>query len=99
MNHMSKITPEMTKTVDSLIKRNFEDATKEEIETYTQFQVYMALHDQEIEEKRRERNERIAASKAATRAETDAAIEALNALAEMANAKLAQIVDLDGNDG
>ena len=97
-NYIKEITPEMTNTVNDLIKRDFENATKEEIEAYTQFHVYLALHADDREQKRAEREKRIEISRAATAAETKASIEALNALADLAKSKLETVEKMVRNE-
>ena len=83
-----KITAEMTRTVDKLIATNFENATPEEIQMYSDFNVARAKHAEELQARREvlkqesdERNELI-------RQQAESAMNALDALTELAQAKL-----------
>lgn len=87
-SYLKEISPEMTRTVNDLVNRDFADATKEEIEAYTQFQVKLALHADEVEQIRTARNERIEQSKKDNEALVSASMDALKALERLAQAKL-----------
>lgn len=87
-NTLKDITPEMTLVVNDLIARDFEDATKEEIELYANWSRIHALHDSEVLERREMREVEIRQRMENSKREADAAIEALNALTELAQARL-----------
>ena len=77
----------MTRTVNSLIERDFENATKDEIEVYAEWTKLLALHSADREQKRKEREKIIEARIEESKQQADAAIEALNALTNLAVAK------------
>ena len=87
-NYLNEITPDMTRIVNDLLNRDFENATKDEIEVYAQWTRIHALHDSDIEEKREQRERRVQQRLEESKKQSEAAISALNALAELANAKL-----------
>lgn len=87
-NYLAQITPEMTQTVDRLLATNFEGATQEEIELYATYNTLIALHSNEVEERARIRNEEFQQRKELYRQQADSAINALDALASLAQAKL-----------
>lgn len=86
--YIDAITPEMTATVDRLRAENFENATPEEIELYAEWTRIHALHHEEFlqnaELRKRESDER----RELFRQQADSAMNALDALAELAKAKL-----------
>lgn len=87
-NYLHEITADMTKTVDDLKRRNFENATPDEIELYAKWSSIVAMQDAEIAEHSRIRREESEAAKEATLKESQAAVDALNALADLAREKL-----------
>ena len=87
-NPLKEITPEMTRTVNELINRDFSDATVDEVKMYAEWVKIHALHDEEVEQRRKERNAIIRQRLEDSKKQTDASLEALNALTELANAKL-----------
>ncbi len=87
-NYLHEISPEMTKTVDDLKQRNFANATPNEIEVYTRWSVIQALQDDEIAQERERREKELSASIEQSNAKAESAINALNALASLANEKL-----------
>ena len=90
-NYLKNITPEMTRTVNNLINRDFENATKEEIEIYAEWSKLFALKDSERQQRREQRDAVIAQRIENSRNESKAAVDALNALTELAKAKLAEV--------
>lgn len=87
-NYIKEITPEMTLAVNELKARNFADATPEEIELYAQWSSIQRLQQEEFE---LNRQTRITVSEARAKSiqdEKEAAINALNSLTELAQAKL-----------
>lgn len=87
-NYMKQITPDMIRTVDDLKRREFKDATPEEIETYAQWSRINALQDAEFQHHREVRERESKARKESYEAQAKSAIDALNALADLAKAKL-----------
>ena len=83
-----KITGEMTKTVDKLIQSNFENATQSEIETYAEWVKIHALNDDEFKQRQAIREQNAQANRDANERQAQAAIEALNALRDLALARL-----------
>lgn len=87
-NYIKRITPEMTKTVNELMQRNFDNATPDEIAIYSEWVKLRALQADEIAQLREKREKELEASKAAIKEESEKALNALNALTELAKAKL-----------
>lgn len=87
-NYLQGITPEMTKTVDKLISSNFEDATPEEIEIYGEWNRIHALHDADLQQKAEVRERESAERRELYRQQAESAMNALDALADLAKAKL-----------
>lgn len=87
-NYLKEISPDMTRTVNDLVNRDFENATKEEIEAYAQFQVQLALHADEVEQIRAARDEKIKRDKEDSAALLKASMDALNSLEKLAQEKL-----------
>lgn len=87
-NFMKEITPDMTRTVDDLKRRNFENATPEEIEIYAQWTQINAMQAREFQENARIRSEESAQRKAAFEKQANSALEALEILKDAALAKL-----------
>ena len=87
-NYLKEISPDMTRTVNDLVNRDFENATKEEIEAYAQFQVKIALHADEVEQIRAARDEKIKQDKEDSASLVKASIDALNLLERLAQEKL-----------
>jgi hypothetical protein len=86
--YMHEITPEMVSTVEDLVRRNFENATPDEIRTYGEWTAIIAVQQDEIEQQRRERRERTAREQERNEQQANAAINAMKALEELAKAKL-----------
>ncbi len=55
-DYMQSITPEMVQNADKLRASNFEGATAEEIELYSEFNTLLRLHSEEVREKARLRD-------------------------------------------
>lgn len=87
-NYLQGITPEMTKTVDKLISSNFENATPEEIEVYGEWNRLRALHDADLQQKAQVREQESAERRELYRQQAESAMNALDALADLAKAKL-----------
>lgn len=92
-NYMKEITPEMTAIVNKLKQTNFKDATPEEIEIYAQWSMLTSLHKQELDTLDEERKQRIKQNMEQSKKESEAAIKALKALADLAEAKLKAVND------
>ncbi len=87
-DYMHEITPEMVQNADKLRASNFEGATAEEIELYTEFNTLLRLHSEEVRERARLRDEESAQRKAAFQAQAQSAMTALETLNQVALAKL-----------
>ncbi len=87
-NYLHEFTPEMLQSVDALINRNFKDATPVEIELYAQWKTLQALQTDEINSMRETRDAMIQAQIERDEAQAKSAIDALEALADLARAKL-----------
>ena len=88
MAYISEITPEMVQTVDKLKSSNFEGATQEEIETYGNWCKLMALHDAELMDRSEQRRQESEQRMELNRQQAQSAINALDALTALAQAKL-----------
>lgn len=86
--HIKGITPEMTKTVNRLLENDFKDATADEIKQYAEFVKLNALQSAEFEDNRAARESLVKADIENNKRESEAAITALEALTELAQAKL-----------
>lgn len=91
--YINEITPEMTKTVDRLINENFENATPEEIEIYAEWTKIHALHDAEFQAKAELRKQENEARIEQFKEQSKKAMDALDALTELAQAKLKAVED------
>ena len=87
-NYLKQVTPEMVQAVDELRRRNFAEATPEEIEMYAQVTRIQALHDSEVQAHRELMKQESDERRACFKAQADAAMDALTALADEARAKL-----------
>lgn len=87
-NHLKEATPEMIATVNKLKQTDFENATQEEIETYARFSSIIALHEDDIENRREIRQAESEERRELARQQAESAMNALDALAELAKAKL-----------
>ena len=87
-NYLHEFTPEMLQSVDALINRGFKDATPDEIELYAQWKSFQALHNDEMNSMRKNRDAMIQAQLEHDEAQAKSAIDALEALANLARAKL-----------
>lgn len=86
--YTKQITPEMTETVNRLLESGFKDATAEDIETYATWKSINALQDAVFADKRKEHEDIIKANIKASEELSTASMNALNALTELAKAKL-----------
>ena len=82
------ITAEMTATVDRLIATDFKDATPDEIKAYAEFQKIMALNSEASKQKRELRERESKARQNLFEQQAQSAMDALDALTELAKAKL-----------
>jgi hypothetical protein len=87
-NYTKEITPEMVKTVSRLEKENFENATPEDIRVYGEWMRLNALQDAEFQDARRMREEKHEQDLKLGQEQAEASLNALNALTELAQAKL-----------
>lgn len=87
-NYIKEITPAMTEIVDRLKRENFKDATPEEIETYAEWSRIMALQSAEFENIRETRERELEERRKNDKAQTKAAIDALEAQKDLALARL-----------
>lgn len=87
-NYMKEITPEMVETVSKLERENFENATPDEIRTYGEWMRLNALQDAEFQDVRRIREEKHEQDLKLGQEQAEASLTALNALTELAQAKL-----------
>lgn len=87
-NFTKEITPDMISTVNRLEKSNFENATPDDIKIYAQWASLRALQEKTFEDKRKQTDELIKAQIEDSKRQADASVEALNALTELAKARL-----------
>lgn len=87
-NYTKEITPEMVTTVNRLEKENFENATPDEIKVYGEWMRLNALQDAELQDARRIREEKHEQDLRLGQEQAEASLNALNALTELAQAKL-----------
>lgn len=87
-NYTKEITPEMVTTVNRLEKENFENATPDEIKVYGEWMRLNALQDAEFQDARRIREEKHEQDLRLGQEQAEASLNALNALTELAQAKL-----------
>ena len=87
-SYLNELSAEMTKTVDKLKKTNFKDATPEEIETYAQWSAIMAAPREDLAHRKQVREAESEKLIAMRQEEKESAINALNALVELAQARL-----------
>lgn len=85
---IKEITPEMVQTVDKLKATNFADATAEEIELYAEFNRLIALSNEDLRQRAETRERESNARMQLFQQQAESAINALDALAELAKAKL-----------
>ena len=90
---ISQITPEMTATVDRLKATNFENATPEEIEVYAEFKSLISAHQTEAANRREIMQRESAERLELDRKQAQSAMNALDSLAELAQAKLKAVKD------
>lgn len=88
MAEIKGITAEMTKTVDKLLATNFENATPEEIEAYAEWTRIFAMNDELVKQKQKIREQESARKLELFEQQAQSAMNALDALAELAQAKL-----------
>lgn len=93
MEYVSQITPAMVQTVDSLLQRNFANATADEMTLYTEWVRLNALQDDVFQQAKAARQAEIDANIAAFSAEHDLAMQALNDLADAARLKLERLIN------
>ena len=87
-NYTKEITPEMVNTVSRLEKENFENATPEDIRIYGEWMRLNALQNAEFQDARRMREEKHEQDLKLGLEQAEASLNALNALTELAQAKL-----------
>lgn len=87
-NYTKEITPEMVNTVSRLEKENFENAAPEDIRVYGEWMRLNALQDAEFQDARRMREEKHEQDLKLGQEQAEASLSALNALTELAQAKL-----------
>ena len=87
-NYLNEITPEMTKTVYSLIARNFENATPDEIKTYAKWTAILELQKDEIRQIRETRESELEIMRKSSEEQKEKALKTLELLAEKAKANL-----------
>ena len=88
MAEIKGITAEMTKTVDKLIATNFENATPKEIEIYAEWTRMFAMNDELVKQKQELRAQESARKLELFEQQAQSAMNALDALTELAQAKL-----------
>ena len=88
MAEIKGITAEMTKTVDKLLATNFEGATPEEIEMYAEWTRIFAMNDELVKQKQELRAQETARKLELFEQQAQSATDALDALTELAKAKL-----------
>lgn len=91
--YMAQITPEMVKTVEKLTHTNFDGATPEEIMQFSEYNRLMALHDADFQQRTETRRQESEERRALMREQSSSAINALDALADLARAKLKAVED------
>lgn len=87
-NHLWEITPEMAATVNNLIKRDFANATPDEIQVYGKWSAIQAMQSEEMENHREQRNIELEQRLSALKAEEEVSLDTLKTLNEAAKAKL-----------
>lgn len=87
-NYLHDVTPEMIETVDKLTRTNFENATPEEIKIYGEWSAITAKQDEELRLNAERRDETAKASRELSERQAQAAIDALEALTQLAQARL-----------
>lgn len=92
MEYVSQITSEMVQTVDSLLQRNFADATAEEMALYTEWVRLNALQEDAFRQARQARQDDIDARLQGYLEEHETAMQALNDLADAARLKLERLI-------
>lgn len=92
-NYISQITPEMTATVEKLRADNFSNATPEEIEIYAQWTSLVSAHKEEIANRAEILKQESEERRELERKQAQSAINALDALAELAQAKLEAVIN------
>ena len=87
-NYTKEITPEMVNTVSRLEKENFENATPDDVKVYGEWMRLNALQDAEFQDARRMREEKHEQDLKLGQKQAEASLNALNALTELAQARL-----------
>ena len=87
-NHLWEITPEMAATVNDLIKRDFADATPDEIQVYGKWTAIQAVQSEEMQNNREQRNIEMEERLSTLKAERELSLDTLKTLNETAKAKL-----------
>ena len=87
-NYTKEITAEMVNTVSRLEKENFENATPDDIKAYGEWMRLNALQDAEFQDARRIREEKHEQDLKLGQKQAEASLNALNALTELAQARL-----------
>ena len=90
-DYSKEITREMVELVDRLEHDNFENATPDEIREYAKFQTFIAMDREEFKNRHELRMKESAERRELNRQQAESAMNALDALAELAQAKLAAI--------
>lgn len=90
-DYSKQITREMVEMVDRLEHDNFENATPDEIREYAKFQTLIAMDREEFKSRHEIRTKESAERRELNKQQAESAMGALNALAELAQAKLALV--------
>lgn len=93
MNYVKEITPEMVQTVDRLKASNFANATAEEIELYAEYNRLLALSNEDLKNRSETRKNESQARLELFEKQAQSAINALDALTELAKARLKAVED------
>ena len=90
-DYAKQITREMVELVDRLEFNDFENATADEIKEYARFQTLIALNSEDFKNRHELRVKESAERKEQNRKQAQSAMNALDALTELAHAKLALV--------
>ena len=90
-DYSKQITREMVELVDRLEHDNFENATPDEIREYAKFQTLIELDREEFRDRHELRMKESAERRELNRQQAESAMNALDSLAKLAQAKLAAI--------
>lgn len=90
-DYSKQITREMVELVDRLEHDNFENATPDEIREYAKFQTLIELDREEFRNRHELRVKESTERRELNRRQAESAMNALDALTELAQAKLAAI--------